>query len=250
MKRVADILRIDRFCAYVVWALYAAPTIMIVVWAAKMRSSRSAVAVVITFVLAAYVTAIVTRTWRRFFLAQFPVCLLGVAFVAYTVTFGIPPGSAGVHFGVYVAGRAAGIFRPAAGTVVGLAARSMVRVLPGVGVDGADRTYFLRPPSFPVSHDLGSRGAARCLCGEQSVSADRRRGAGARRGELDVLWGRHSARESRDASFLNEQDPLPGASYGGRGGACFGRRRVRAARLVVRLWLWPPDDPVFELDQR
>jgi glucan phosphoethanolaminetransferase (alkaline phosphatase superfamily) len=94
MKRIADILRIDGFCAYVVWALYAAPTIMIVVWAAKMRSSRSAVAIVITFVLTAYVIAIITRTWRRFFLLQFPVCLLGVGFVAYTVTFGIPPGSA------------------------------------------------------------------------------------------------------------------------------------------------------------
>src|SRR6202789_1808030 len=94
MTRVADILRIDRFCAYVVWALYAAPTIMIVVWTAKMLSYRSAVAVVITFALTAYVIAIVTRTWRRFFLVQFPVCLLGVAFVAYTVTFGMPPGSA------------------------------------------------------------------------------------------------------------------------------------------------------------
>jgi glucan phosphoethanolaminetransferase (alkaline phosphatase superfamily) len=52
------------------------------------------VAVVITFVLTAYVIAIVTRTWRRFFLVQFPVCLLGVAFAAYTVTFGMPPGSA------------------------------------------------------------------------------------------------------------------------------------------------------------
>jgi glucan phosphoethanolaminetransferase (alkaline phosphatase superfamily) len=92
MTRVADILRIDRFCAYVVWALYAAPTIMIVVWTAKMLSYRSAVAVVITFALTAYVIAIVTRTWRRFFLVQFPVCLLGVAFVAYTVTFGMPPG--------------------------------------------------------------------------------------------------------------------------------------------------------------
>jgi glucan phosphoethanolaminetransferase (alkaline phosphatase superfamily) len=94
MTRIADILRIDRLCAYVVWALYAAPTVIIIAWAAKMRSSRSAVAVVITFVLTAYVIAIVTRTWRRFFLVQFPVCLLGVAFAAYTVTFGMPPGSA------------------------------------------------------------------------------------------------------------------------------------------------------------
>ena len=46
MKRIADILRIDRLCAYVVWALYAAPTVMIIAWAAKMRSSRSAVVVV------------------------------------------------------------------------------------------------------------------------------------------------------------------------------------------------------------
>jgi glucan phosphoethanolaminetransferase (alkaline phosphatase superfamily) len=94
MKRIPDILRIDRLCAYVVWALYAAPTVIIVAWAAKMRSSRSTVAVVITFILTAYLIAIVTRTWRRFFLVQFPVCLLGVAFAAYTVTFGMAPGSA------------------------------------------------------------------------------------------------------------------------------------------------------------
>jgi glucan phosphoethanolaminetransferase (alkaline phosphatase superfamily) len=94
MKRTAGILRIDKFCAYVVWALYAAPTVMTIAWAAKMRSSRSAVAIVITFISTAYLIAIVTRTWRRFFLVQFPVCLLSVAFSAYTVTFGMRPGSA------------------------------------------------------------------------------------------------------------------------------------------------------------
>src|SRR6202789_163759 len=94
MTRIAGILRIDKFCAYVVWALYAAPTVMTIAWAAKMRSSRSAVAIVITFISTAYLIAIVTRTWRRFFLVQFPVCLLGVAFSAYTVTFGMRPGSA------------------------------------------------------------------------------------------------------------------------------------------------------------
>jgi glucan phosphoethanolaminetransferase (alkaline phosphatase superfamily) len=93
MNRIAAILRIDRLCAYVVWALYAAPTVIIIAWTAKMRSSRSAAAVVITFILTAYVVAVVTRTWRRFFLIQFPVCLLGVAFAIYTVAFGMPPGS-------------------------------------------------------------------------------------------------------------------------------------------------------------
>ncbi len=64
----------------------------IAVWAWRARAPRCAVAVLVTFVLLACLVAAITRTWRRFYLVQFPLCLLGVAFVTYTLAFGIPPG--------------------------------------------------------------------------------------------------------------------------------------------------------------
>jgi glucan phosphoethanolaminetransferase (alkaline phosphatase superfamily) len=94
MKRFIGVLRIDRLCVYAVWALYTAPIIATIAWASRMRSPRSAAAILIIFIVTTYLIAAVTRTWRRFLLLQFPVCLLGAAFVIYTVTFGIPPGSA------------------------------------------------------------------------------------------------------------------------------------------------------------
>jgi hypothetical protein len=62
-------------------------------WASRMRSLRSAAAILITFIVVTYLFAAMTRTWRRFWLLRFPVCLLGAVFVIYTVTFGMPPGS-------------------------------------------------------------------------------------------------------------------------------------------------------------
>jgi glucan phosphoethanolaminetransferase (alkaline phosphatase superfamily) len=93
MKVIFRMLRIERLCSYAIWALYAGPTIAIAAWASQTRTPRSTVALLMTFVLVACLFAAITRTWRRFFLVQFPLCLLGVAFVTYTLAFGIQPGT-------------------------------------------------------------------------------------------------------------------------------------------------------------
>ena len=85
---------IQRICSYASWALYAMPTVGMVVWASRNRSAHTAVAILLTFVLVACLFAAIARTWRRFFLFQFPLCLLGVVFVTYTLAFSISPGPA------------------------------------------------------------------------------------------------------------------------------------------------------------
>ena len=93
MKRIASMGQLEGLCFYIAWALYAAPTLVILVWSARMRPPRTTVAILIAFAFTACLVVALTRNWRRFFLYQFPVCLLGVAFVTYTVAFGIPPGT-------------------------------------------------------------------------------------------------------------------------------------------------------------
>ena len=93
MKRITGTPRFERLCLYIAWALYAAPTLAILAWSLRVRPPRTTAAILMTFVLTAGLVAAVTRSWRRFFLYQFPICLLGVAFVTYTVAFGIPPGT-------------------------------------------------------------------------------------------------------------------------------------------------------------
>ena len=61
-------------------------------WAARAQAPRSVVAIVLAGILIACLLAAVTRTWRRFFLAQFPLALLTGAFVLYTLLFQMPPG--------------------------------------------------------------------------------------------------------------------------------------------------------------
>jgi glucan phosphoethanolaminetransferase (alkaline phosphatase superfamily) len=92
MKTVVGMFRIERLCFYAAWLLYATPSIAVAAWASRTRAPRSAVAVLMTFVLVACLLAAITRTWRRFFLVQYPFCLLGVVFATYTLTFGIAPG--------------------------------------------------------------------------------------------------------------------------------------------------------------
>jgi glucan phosphoethanolaminetransferase (alkaline phosphatase superfamily) len=93
MKRITGTPRLERLCLYAAWAFYAAPTLAILAWSLRVRPPRTTVAILMTFVFTAGLVAAVTRSWRRFFLYQFPICLLGVAFVTYTVAFGIPPGT-------------------------------------------------------------------------------------------------------------------------------------------------------------
>jgi glucan phosphoethanolaminetransferase (alkaline phosphatase superfamily) len=61
-------------------------------WATDSQHARGIIAIALVAVLVAFFVAAVTRTWRRFFLAQFPLSLLAVGFVCYTVAYHMPPG--------------------------------------------------------------------------------------------------------------------------------------------------------------
>lgn len=72
--------------------LYAAPVLAMMYWASERQRARGIIAIGLVGVLLALVFAITMRTWRRFFLAQMPLSLLAVLFVAYTFTYHMPPG--------------------------------------------------------------------------------------------------------------------------------------------------------------
>jgi glucan phosphoethanolaminetransferase (alkaline phosphatase superfamily) len=73
-------------------AMYALPPCIIIGWAGIHRSLLTAVASLLTTLIVAAISATVTRRWRAFFLLQFPFYALGLAFIAYTVSYGMPPG--------------------------------------------------------------------------------------------------------------------------------------------------------------
>lgn len=68
------------------------PVVAMAFWAAGTYSTRSVVALLLTATLVAALASGITRSWRRFFLLQFPLFVLGVAFIAYTFGFGMVPG--------------------------------------------------------------------------------------------------------------------------------------------------------------
>jgi hypothetical protein len=61
-------------------------------WAAGSQHARGIMTIALVAILVAFVVAAVARRRRRFFLAQFPLSLLAVGFVCYTVTYHMPPG--------------------------------------------------------------------------------------------------------------------------------------------------------------
>jgi glucan phosphoethanolaminetransferase (alkaline phosphatase superfamily) len=125
VKLISAVQQIQRLCWGVIWTLYIAPAVTIAAWAYLNRSPRTAVAILITFLVIGGLTAAITRTWRLFFLVQYPICLLGVAFVAYTLSFGIPAGS-------ILAGIVAGAsFEEVAGFIVTSQGHSLAYLLTG-----------------------------------------------------------------------------------------------------------------------
>jgi glucan phosphoethanolaminetransferase (alkaline phosphatase superfamily) len=75
--------------AFVVLCL---PYVALGAWLERVKGVRSLAAFIATVGLLMWVLAFVARTWRRFFLLQFPFFLLGAAFAAFTLTFDNPPG--------------------------------------------------------------------------------------------------------------------------------------------------------------
>jgi glucan phosphoethanolaminetransferase (alkaline phosphatase superfamily) len=84
--------RSERYCLFAMAVIYAGPIVVMTLWASSAHSVRSVVTVPLTALLLACLIASVTRTWRIFFLVQLPLWLLSVAYTAYTLIFGFPPG--------------------------------------------------------------------------------------------------------------------------------------------------------------
>jgi glucan phosphoethanolaminetransferase (alkaline phosphatase superfamily) len=84
--------RTEKFCTLGVALMYVAPVVAMVAWAASSQAPRGILAVALTALLLACLFAAATRTWRLFFLVQFPLSALAVAFVLYTLVFHMPPG--------------------------------------------------------------------------------------------------------------------------------------------------------------
>jgi glucan phosphoethanolaminetransferase (alkaline phosphatase superfamily) len=61
-------------------------------WASSVQAARSVIAIALTAVLVACLIAGLARSWRVFFSLQLPLTMLGLAYAAYTIAFGMPPG--------------------------------------------------------------------------------------------------------------------------------------------------------------
>jgi glucan phosphoethanolaminetransferase (alkaline phosphatase superfamily) len=68
------------------------PYLALGAWLAHAKGLQSVAAYVASVGLMLWLFAFVARTWRRFFLLQFPLLLLSAAFAAYTLSFDNPPG--------------------------------------------------------------------------------------------------------------------------------------------------------------
>jgi glucan phosphoethanolaminetransferase (alkaline phosphatase superfamily) len=84
--------RWTTYCSVdVLGAMRIAPLLAMALWASRDQPVRLVVTILLTGALEAYLLASITRTWRLFFLAGFPVFLLGASFAIYTVLYGTPP---------------------------------------------------------------------------------------------------------------------------------------------------------------
>jgi glucan phosphoethanolaminetransferase (alkaline phosphatase superfamily) len=82
----------QKWCLFAMWLLYAAPIVTMMYWASGSQRARGVITVALVAVLVAFIAAVTTLTWKRFFLIQLPLSLLGVGFTCYTVAFNMPPG--------------------------------------------------------------------------------------------------------------------------------------------------------------
>ena len=83
---------VEKWCLLAIGFVYCAPIVTMMWWAAGSQRARGIMSIALVAVLLAFVIAVATRTWRRFFLAQLPLVLLAVAFACYTLAFHMPPG--------------------------------------------------------------------------------------------------------------------------------------------------------------
>jgi glucan phosphoethanolaminetransferase (alkaline phosphatase superfamily) len=81
-----------RYRLYALGTLYCAPYVAMLVWGWQAYKARSLLTLVLTIALGLLLLGMLTRTWRRFFLVYAPFLLVSVAYVAYSLSFGIVPG--------------------------------------------------------------------------------------------------------------------------------------------------------------
>jgi glucan phosphoethanolaminetransferase (alkaline phosphatase superfamily) len=82
----------SRSRLYALGALYCAPYLAMLVWCWHAYKPRSVLVLVLTAALGGLLLAGCTRTWRRFFLAYFPLLLLSLIYCGYALGFGVVPG--------------------------------------------------------------------------------------------------------------------------------------------------------------
>lgn len=68
------------------------PLAALMIWLGKAKPWQSLAALLASILLAMLLVAVGVRTWRRFFLIQYPIVLLGAAFATYTLTYDSLPG--------------------------------------------------------------------------------------------------------------------------------------------------------------
>jgi len=68
------------------------PLLVLGVWLTKAKGPQSLAAFNVSIGLVSVLVAMLTRSWRLFFLIQLPVLLLSAAFAIYTLSYGAPPG--------------------------------------------------------------------------------------------------------------------------------------------------------------
>src|SRR5579862_4739486 len=81
-----------RYRLYALGTLCCAPYLAMLVWGLRAYPARSLLTLLLTLVLGLLLLAVCTRSWRRFFLVYTPLLLVSVAYVAYSLSFGIVPG--------------------------------------------------------------------------------------------------------------------------------------------------------------
>jgi glucan phosphoethanolaminetransferase (alkaline phosphatase superfamily) len=81
-----------RYRLYALGTLYCAPYLAMLVWGWQAYKARSLLTLLLTIALGLLLLGMLTRTWRRFFLVYAPFLLVSVAYVAYSLSFGIVPG--------------------------------------------------------------------------------------------------------------------------------------------------------------
>src|ERR1700733_4767869 len=82
-----------RYRLYSLAALYALPYVAMLCFCARHGSKpRSVLALLATTALVSLLLAGCTRTWRRFFLAYFPLLIVSIAYAGYALVYGIVPG--------------------------------------------------------------------------------------------------------------------------------------------------------------